>query len=95
MEIAVLGGGNGAYAAAADLSEQGHKIRLWRRDAQALAALESCSRLSLKDYHGQREIELSRVTTDMATAVKGAELIVIPTPAFAQADNFSIANNLF
>ncbi len=36
MEIAVIGGGNGAYAAAADLTEQGHRIRLWRRDAEAL-----------------------------------------------------------
>ena len=36
MKIAVLGGGNGAYAAAADLSEKGHEVRLWRRDAGAI-----------------------------------------------------------
>ncbi|HZD19685.1 MAG TPA: glycerol-3-phosphate dehydrogenase, partial [Burkholderiales bacterium] len=38
MRIAVIGGGNGAYAAAADLTERGHEERLWRRNAQALAA---------------------------------------------------------
>ena len=38
MKIAVLGGGHGCYAAAADLSEAGHEVRLWRRDAAALAA---------------------------------------------------------
>ena len=37
MKIAVLGGGHGAYAAAADLSLAGHEVRLWRRDATALA----------------------------------------------------------
>jgi opine dehydrogenase len=36
MKIAVIGGGNGCYAAAADLAEQGHEVRLWRRDADAL-----------------------------------------------------------
>ena len=36
MKIAVLGGGHGCYAAAADLSEAGHEVRLWRRDAAAL-----------------------------------------------------------
>ncbi len=35
MDIAVLGGGHGCYAAAADLSERGHKVRFWRRDAVA------------------------------------------------------------
>ena len=29
MEIAVLGGGHGCYAAAADLSEKGHHTRFW------------------------------------------------------------------
>ena len=37
MKIAVLGGGHGCYAAAADLAEAGHEVRLWRRDAAALA----------------------------------------------------------
>ena len=36
MKIAILGGGHGCYAAAADLSEAGHDVRLWRRDAAAL-----------------------------------------------------------
>ena len=39
MQIAILGGGHGCHAAAADLSEAGHEVRLWRRDATALAAL--------------------------------------------------------
>lgn len=81
MEIAVLGGGHGAYAAAASLSEQGFKVRFWRRDAEALEpALQSHS-ITVLDHRGEREIGLARVTTILAEAVEGAELIVIPLPA--------------
>ena len=33
MKIAVLGGGNGSFAAAGDFALQGHEVSLWRRDA--------------------------------------------------------------
>src|SRR5688572_29777660 len=84
MKIAVLGGGNGAYAAAADLSEQGHEVRFWRRDAQALAGLEA---ITLKDADGERSVPIARVCTDLGEAVRGAELVFMPDPAFTQADN--------
>ena len=38
MRVAVLGGGNGSFAAAADFSFAGHETRLWRRDRDAVAA---------------------------------------------------------
>lgn len=86
MEIAVLGGGHGCYAAAADLSEQGHSIRLWRRDAQALKPVLDSSTIYLKDDHGQSGVIIDLVTTDIGEAVKGAQLILIPSPAIAQKD---------
>ena len=36
MRIAVLGGGNGSFAAAGDFALAGHDVRLWRRDAAAV-----------------------------------------------------------
>jgi opine dehydrogenase len=84
MKIAVLGGGNGAYAAAADLSEQGHEVRFWRRDARALAGLKA---ITLKDADGERLVPIARVCTDIGEAMRGAELIFMPDPAFTQADN--------
>jgi len=84
MRIAVIGGGNGAYAAAADLTERGHDVRLWRRDAQALAASKT---LSLKDADGERRIELASVSPDIASALRGAELVFMPDPAYTQLDN--------
>jgi opine dehydrogenase len=87
MDIAVLSGGNGAHAAAADLTELGHRVRFWRRDHSAVDALVSAgNRLTLKDHRGQREMAVAVVTHDMGEALRGAELIVCPAPAFAQAD---------
>lgn len=87
MEIAVLGGGNGSHAAAVDLSEQGHRVRFWRRDAQGVAALQAAdSKLTLKDHRGTREVAIALVTADIGEAVTGAKLIVCPAPATAQKD---------
>ena len=86
MRIAVLGGGNGSHAAAADLAEQGHEVRFWRRDAAAFAPVLASGRLTLKDFKGRREVKLALATSHLAEAVKGAELLVLPAPAFAQAD---------
>ena len=86
MKIAVLGGGNGSYAAAADLSEAGHAVTLWRRDGHALEALRPQPAIVLKDPSGSREVPLAGATTDIGAAVEGAELIVVPAPATAQDD---------
>ena len=86
MEIAVLGGGNGSYAAAADLAEQGHAVRFWRRDAEAFAQTLTARAIELKDYRGARRVPLALVTIGLGEAVRRAPLIVVPTPAFAQAD---------
>jgi len=86
MRIAVLGGGHGCYAAAADLTEQGHEVRLWRRDAAAIAQLAGDGRLFLMDVAGRREVRIALATPDIGAAVRGAELILAPAPAFAQQD---------
>lgn len=84
MEIAVLGGGNGSLAAAVDLTEQGHRVRLWRRSAGAVAAMPSP--LILKDHAGARPVTIPLITDDLADAIDGADLVLCPTPATAQAD---------
>jgi opine dehydrogenase len=87
VKIAVLGGGNGSFAAAGDFSLQGHDVRLWRRDADAVAAHRAAgSGIVVKDVNGRHETRLGLVTTDIRAAVEDAELILCPAPAFAQAD---------
>ncbi len=86
MKIAVLGGGHGAYAAAADLAEQGHEVRLWRRDASALAPVKQSGVIRLIDHQGAREVPVGKVTAEIGEAVRGAELVLVPSPATAQED---------
>jgi opine dehydrogenase len=86
MNIAILGGGHGCFAAAADLAEAGHAVRLWRRDAAALQPVIDAGSIVLKDADGAREVRLALATADIGAALAGAQLIVLPTPATAQAD---------
>lgn len=87
MKIAVLGGGNGSFAAAGDFALQGHEVRLWRRDVDAVAEHNKAGpRITVKNAQGTHETQLSLVTTDIATAIDGVELILCPAPAFAQPD---------
>jgi len=85
MKIAVLGGGNGSFAAAGDFSLQGHEVRLWRRDSEAVRAHRAAGgTITVKDFAGRHEVKPALITDDMADAVKGAELILCPAPATAQ-----------
>lgn len=87
MKIAVLGGGNGSFAAAGELALAGHEVRLWRRDSRAVATHHDAGGTVLvKDFRGKHQAELAGVTADIAEAVRAAELIVCPAPAFAQPD---------
>jgi opine dehydrogenase len=87
LKIAVLGGGNGSFAAAADFALQGHDVRLWRRDTDMVAAQRAAgSKILLQDSNGRHDVRLALVTTDIAEAVGDADLIVCPAPAFAQTD---------
>jgi opine dehydrogenase len=87
MKIAVLGGGNGSFAAAGDFALQGHDVRLWRRDTAQVADHRAAgSRIIVRDAHGRHDAKLALVTSNIAEAVTGAELILCPAPAFAQHD---------
>jgi opine dehydrogenase len=86
MKIAVLGGGNGSYAAAADLSEAGHEVRFWRRNLDELQPVLESGSIRLRDFKSVRDVQIARPTTDIGEAVHSAELIVAPVPAFAQED---------
>lgn len=87
MRIAVLGGGNGSFAAAGDLALTGHEVRLWRRDREAVKAHHAAGGvIVVKDFRGRHEAKPALITDDIAAAVDGAELIVCPVPATAQLD---------
>ncbi|WP_241073787.1 NAD/NADP-dependent octopine/nopaline dehydrogenase family protein [Achromobacter insuavis] len=91
MRIGVIGGGHGCYAAAADLAEKGHQVRLWRRDGAAFDGLRRDGALEVTDYRGTRRIALGdapgqiALAADLASATEDAALLVIPLPSTTHA----------
>ena len=87
MRIAVLGGGNGSFAAAGDFALAGHDVRLWRRDRAAVETHRKAGGgIVVKDFQGRRTATPALITADIGAAVRDAELIVCPAPATAQPD---------
>ena len=85
MKIAVLGGGNGSFAAAADFTLAGHEVALVRRDQSDVDAhLADGGVITVLDGKGRRAAKIASITCDLAAAINGANLILCPTPAFAQ-----------
>ena len=67
MKIAILGGVHGCCAAAADLSEAGHEVRLWRRNAAALAPVIEAGAIANEAARMVDEGVASAVEIDKAT----------------------------
>ncbi len=86
MRVAVLGGGNGAYATAADLALAGHEVRLWRRREEDAAAIRAAGGITLVADGRSGKARLERVTVDLAEAVAGAEVVMVPLPATTHED---------
>ena len=76
MNIAVLGGSNGAFATAADLALGGHRVRLWRRRSEDAAALANGITLAADQRRGSARLE--RATADLTDAVRGADVVIAP-----------------
>jgi opine dehydrogenase len=84
VKIAVLGGGHGALATAADLALRGHRVTLALRNRERFAAIFESQRVAISGVAAEGVAELDRVTDDHAGAVRGAELVLVPMPATAQ-----------
>ena len=85
MNVAILGGGNGSYTTAADLALAGHRVRLWRRAAADLAAVQAGG-ITLVAEGRQGAARLDRATADLGEALEGAEVVIAPLPATSHAD---------
>jgi opine dehydrogenase len=87
MNICVLGGGHGCYAAVVDLLEKGHRVTWWRRDTASAARLRERGALRVKDFRGERRVPVGdgqgavRIVERLDDGVRGASLIVIPLPS--------------
>ncbi|HQO36137.1 MAG TPA: NAD/NADP octopine/nopaline dehydrogenase family protein [bacterium] len=89
-KVAILGAGHGGQAMAADLTLAGHEVRLTAvpehsTNLQLLTAfggiiLEGVSSTGAKPGFAKPAM----ITTDVAAAIKGAQVLLVVVPAFAQ-----------
>lgn len=86
-KIAVLGGGNGAHAAAADLTLRGFTVNMYEDERFALNMQQvfGTKKIELSGAAGTGTAELAMVTSDLAAAIEGVKVILVAVPAFAHA----------
>lgn len=82
--FAIVGAGNGGQAAAADLTLQGRKVRLYEfpEFAGGIGKLAKTGRIAISGAVNG-EAALDKVTGDLAEAVEGADAIMVATQALA------------
>ena len=78
--VAVLGAGNGGCAAAADIGSRGYEVRLYNRSSERLRPILDRGGLEKLGATGDGFVELPIVTTDLAEAVSGADLVMLTVP---------------
>ncbi len=82
--VAVLGAGHGGLAAAADLSRRGFEVRLQARRAEALAPLRARGGVRARGVCDGL-VPIALLTTDVAEAIAGADLVMLVVPSVAHA----------
>jgi opine dehydrogenase len=80
--IAVLGAGHGGCAAAADLTRRGYDVRLHARREERLTPLRRAGGITARGVH-EGLVPIACMTTDVAEAVHGADLIMLVVPSVA------------
>ena len=82
MKIAIIGAGNGGQTIAGYLSMVGYETSLYDIDVEKMDALKKLGGIQMEGrINGFGKIEC--ITTDIAEAVKGAEIIMVTTVANA------------
>ena len=82
--VAVLGGGNGGHAVAAELALAGYKVNFFELP-QFSAGFEKVLRtkeVRTEGISGENVARLNMATTDVRQAIKDAEVLFVVTPAF-------------
>jgi len=84
-KIAVIGAGNGGHAIAAHKTLDGFEVSLFElpRFADNIRQVLDTGQITVEWPERRKEtVKIHRVTTDIAAALRGAEIIFVVTPAF-------------
>lgn len=83
-KVAVMGGGNGSHTIAADLALKGLSVNLFEMEAfaRSMQQVFATGVIEMTGVAGAGRARLNRVTTDIAAAVAGVDVVFIPLPGF-------------
>jgi len=85
--VAILGAGHGGLALAALLARQGHRVSLWNRSPQRLAAVRENRGIRLSTpTSADSHAPIAVASSNMATALAGTRLILVAVPASGHAE---------
>lgn len=82
--VTAIGAGPGGLAVAAALSRRGYEVALYNRNPARLEAAMQRGGIEIEGDLGEEFVPVHRITTDLAEAVRGAELILLAVPAYGQ-----------
>ena len=82
--IAVVGGGNGSYTAAADLTLAGYDVRFLPGSAERHADVLRTRTITISGLGRTGTAEPQLVSTDAQAVVEGADIVICTDPAFTQ-----------
>lgn len=83
--VAVLGGGNGAHAAAADLTLRGFDVHMYE-DEKFIGKMKKVAeskQIRLSGVCGNETVNIKMVTSDLKEAITDVKYILVVVPAFA------------
>ena len=86
--VAVLGGGAGGLSCAVELTQRGHRVRLWNRNPATVAPFRSGA-IGHTGVLGEGTVAVETVTADLADALAGADVAMVCLPALAHGAVFA------
>jgi opine dehydrogenase len=84
--VAVLGAGHGGLALAGWLAQQGHRVVLWNRSPEPIAAVGRLGGIRLAAAGAAAVLSPVAATCSLAEALSAAERVVVALPASGHAD---------
>lgn len=84
--VAIIGAGNGGFAAAADFVRAGFDVRLFGRSQSTIDPVIARGGVEFEGVLGEGFAPLSIVTSDAAIAMHGADVVVMMGPTHAHED---------
>ena len=81
--VAILGGGNGGFAAAAHLTTMGYRVHLYNRSAKTIKGIQERGGVRYEGVLGSDFAPVPVITSRLDEALEGADLLMSCLPAVA------------